>query len=666
MTDARLLFLGRTGVGKSSLINFLAGNNRCDTDHYRPCTKEPVVISVRYGENEYELIDSPGLCESDDEIDSLYLELIDRFLLDKRVSPNLVFKSDDNRLRTEDYKLLKTLLSRYGNRILQNGGLMLTFAGNLKGEYDSKIIKRVTLITNAVYDIQISLGIELFQGFPRITLVDSQLKNIFEVKNPNNGIIIEDILASIYRGNQSEIVIKSGIAPQISKNILDNMLANQRQDEENLQEILSRINRFPFHNLGNNDKSLLPDPKKIAENPNTSVENLMILANHYDADVRRMVAENTNTSVEVLKVLANDDDEEVRLEVAQNLNTSVEILEILANDCDADVRRMVAENSKTPVEILNMLVNDEDNIVRLEVANNPNTAVNSLKVLAFDEDAEVRWGVAKNPNTPVEVLKVLVNDENTAVSRMVINNYNISVENPKVLPINKNDDVRFWDANDLNIPIEILRIFANDSDTDIRRRVANNPTTPVEILSILANDEDPLVRRIVAINCNTPQEILQFLVIDEDADVSLEVANNPNTPMEITKVLDEEMVVNLICEETGYKFVNSWEGRESKYQIHENQSRTNIHYDDGDFDNYWNIEGVYESESDKRDEILEKEDAFNDPPDEPRWERKEEEIDGQEYEESYQKWEWEQEKIAEGIDTAIQEYYASEDGGVND
>ena len=612
MTNARLLFLGRTGVGKSSLINFFAGEERCNTDCYRACTKMPATILVKYGEKELELIDTPGLCESGDGLDSLYLDLIDRYLLDQDVFPDLVFKCDDTRLRTEDYKLLKTLLIRYGNRILQNGGLMLTFAGNLQGEYDNKIIKRVKSITNAICDIQISLGIELFQGFQRITLVDSELKTIYKIKNPDNGIIVEDIVAALNDGNQCEIVSKAGINPKICESILSRMFSNQRRDKINLNEMLLYINLFPYHNLNDNKNNELLFPKQVAANPNTSVE--------------------------TLSILANDDDEEVRLEVAQNLNTSAEMLEILANDYDADVRRMVAENSKTPAEVLNILVNDEDYLVRLEVANNPNTAVNSLKILAFDYDAEVRWGVAKNPNTPVEVLKVLVND-----------------------------DVRFWDANDLNIPIEILKIFATDYDADIRKRVANNPSTPVEILNILANDEDPLVRRIVAINCNTPQETLQFLKIDEDANVRLEVSNNPNTPIENSLVIDEEKVENPLDEDTGYKFAKSVEGIELEDHFYENETKPNIHYEDGDFDNFWNIEGVFESESDKSAEMLTGwENALVDSPDDPSWGRQEKEEDGQEHEESYQEWAREQEKITEAIEIAKEEYYARQDQVIND
>lgn len=264
MTDARLLFLGRTGVGKSSLINFFAGEKKCETNPYRACTKEPEVISVSYGENKYELIDSPGLCESGDEIDSLYLELTDKFLLDEKVSPNLVFKCDDTRLRTEDYKLLSTLLRRYGNRILQNGGLMLTFASNLNEEYDAKISKRVKLITSAIYGIEVSLGIELFPGFPRITLVDSESRNIFKINDPNNGIVMDDILNAVYQGSQYELANKLGVHPEMSESILSKILADQRRDGVELGEILSRLNRFPFHNIINNEAFKSSRPSSVA------------------------------------------------------------------------------------------------------------------------------------------------------------------------------------------------------------------------------------------------------------------------------------------------------------------------------------------------------------------------------------------------------------------
>ena len=249
MTDARLLFLGRTGVGKSSLINFLAGEERCDTDPYRACTKEPSTVTVKYGTNEYELIDTPGLCEGGSELDSLYLGLIDQYLLDDRILPNLVFKSDDTRLRSEDYQLINTLLRRYGNRIFVNGTLMLTFAGNLQSDFNFKIHKRVKLITSAIYGIQTSLGMEIFNGFPRITLLDSELKSFFEIEMPHNHITMDILNLAIREKRHDDMAQRLGVHPEISESIIEKLISQRDAAPSDSLELLSAINRFPFHNL---------------------------------------------------------------------------------------------------------------------------------------------------------------------------------------------------------------------------------------------------------------------------------------------------------------------------------------------------------------------------------------------------------------------------------
>jgi hypothetical protein len=255
MTDARLLFLGRTGVGKSSLINFLAGEERCNTDPYRACTKEPDVINVRYGKYEYELIDTPGLCEGGSELDYLYLGLIDRYLLDDMVSPNLVFKSDDTRLRSEDYQLINTLLKRYGNRIFVNGALMLTFAGNLPSDFHSKIHKRVKVITTAIYGIQTSLGMDLFDGFPRITLVDSELGSFPEIDVPQNKITPQSLIAAIEHNQHEEVAQRLGVHPELSESIIESIARAQGCASHEHDKMLDAINQFPFHNIIQESKS---------------------------------------------------------------------------------------------------------------------------------------------------------------------------------------------------------------------------------------------------------------------------------------------------------------------------------------------------------------------------------------------------------------------------
>jgi len=255
MTDARLLFLGRTGVGKSSLINFLAGEKRCNTDPYRACTKEPTVINVRHGGYDYELIDTPGLCEGGSELDSLYLGLIDRYLVDDLVCPNLVFKGDDTRLRSEDYQLINTLLRRYGNRIFVNGALMLTFAGNLPSDLQSKIHKRVKVITTAIYGIQTSLGMQIFSGFPRITLVDSELKSFFDIGLPRNSITADMLNAAIERNQHEEVAKQLDVHPEVSESILTGIISAMGRESLARNDILDAINRFPFHNLPQDSSS---------------------------------------------------------------------------------------------------------------------------------------------------------------------------------------------------------------------------------------------------------------------------------------------------------------------------------------------------------------------------------------------------------------------------
>ena len=51
MIDGRLLLLGRTSAGKSSLVNFISGEERCETDPCRACTKQTKGIIIDRGQS---------------------------------------------------------------------------------------------------------------------------------------------------------------------------------------------------------------------------------------------------------------------------------------------------------------------------------------------------------------------------------------------------------------------------------------------------------------------------------------------------------------------------------------------------------------------------------------------------------------------------------------
>ena len=59
-TEVNILFMGRTGVGKSSTINAFFGTNYAKTDSIKPCTDEIYI----YDFENLKIYDAPGLGES--------------------------------------------------------------------------------------------------------------------------------------------------------------------------------------------------------------------------------------------------------------------------------------------------------------------------------------------------------------------------------------------------------------------------------------------------------------------------------------------------------------------------------------------------------------------------------------------------------------------------
>lgn len=266
MTSGRLLLLGRTGVGKSSLANFISGEKICETDSYRACTKQTKAITIDRGDFTYEVIDTPGLCEAGSELDSFYLGLIDGYLRDSITSPILVFKADDSRIRTEDYQLLKLLIDRYGSRLFVNNGLILTFAGNLGTRYEEKVHARVRQLTTAIYGIQSSLGMELFAGFNIVHLVDSDLSDVFDFELPNNGIISSDLHFAIHDRDYSRISEKISVHPEMTEVLLNSLLSDTNNEGGDIINVIDRLNRFPFHSFRTpiaNEDRIRPSVQRI-------------------------------------------------------------------------------------------------------------------------------------------------------------------------------------------------------------------------------------------------------------------------------------------------------------------------------------------------------------------------------------------------------------------
>ena len=106
------ILFGRTGVGKSSLINNISGKPLASTNAFQACTSNVEKYQFNRPAGQYILYDSPGLFEDeDDETDLKYLRSIAGLLtnelsalrLDSNISIVLVTRLHASRLRAEDY-----------------------------------------------------------------------------------------------------------------------------------------------------------------------------------------------------------------------------------------------------------------------------------------------------------------------------------------------------------------------------------------------------------------------------------------------------------------------------------------------------------------------------------------------------------------------------------
>ena len=116
----------------------------------------------------------------------------------------------------------------------------------------------------------------------------------------------------------------------------------------------------------------------VAGGANESKEALCSLSKHVNPAVRRRLAENPCTPQEILMLLATDESTEVRAALAWNVAAQVDVLERLCLDEDVNVRLALTENHKLQKELLELLANDDNPYVQ-------HHAKRSLDVLALEE-----------------------------------------------------------------------------------------------------------------------------------------------------------------------------------------------------------------------------------------------------------------------------------------
>ena len=135
--------------------------------------------------------------------------------------------------------------------------------------------------------------------------------------------------------------------------------------------------------------------------------------------VRMAMAENEESPLELLEVLAYDSDGDVREEVAKNKSVTAHILDKitdyeLANELDQTNLCVISDHPLTTTETLNKILNfkewgDEDkrNEVLSCVAVNPNLSAAMLEKLAREDFRYLKKCVAVNPSTSIKTLEFL-------------------------------------------------------------------------------------------------------------------------------------------------------------------------------------------------------------------------------------------------------------------
>ena len=126
-----LLITGKTGVGKSSLVNALLGRKVAKEGHKKVAgTNEVTLYRVTIDGVNIRVWDSPGLGDGTGN-DEEYLAEIESEIKEKLDLVIICVKMDDRRLNVGDRDTLKRLTETFGKNMWKNAVIALTFANKV-------------------------------------------------------------------------------------------------------------------------------------------------------------------------------------------------------------------------------------------------------------------------------------------------------------------------------------------------------------------------------------------------------------------------------------------------------------------------------------------------------------------------------------------------------
>ncbi|MEW6492749.1 MAG: GTPase [Cyanobacteriota bacterium] len=146
------LLVGRTGVGKSSTVNTLMGQQIAPVGDYEPTTMAVEEHDSEIRGIQFKVIDTPGLCDDleETENDYKYLELI-RSKVKHIDSMWFISRLDETRVTNDEKRGIKLISEALGSKVWERAVIIFTFANNKDASnYPIALQKRTELIRKEI------------------------------------------------------------------------------------------------------------------------------------------------------------------------------------------------------------------------------------------------------------------------------------------------------------------------------------------------------------------------------------------------------------------------------------------------------------------------------------------------------------------------------------
>lgn len=172
------LMIGRTGVGKSSTINSLLGEEGAKVGHYEAETNKVRCYEGKIKGIKYGVFDSPGLGDTDQtKRDRRYLTRISK-KVDEIDCLLYVTQVNERRVRSDEIKSIKLITKMFTKKIWRRAVIVFTHADTLsRKEYSKYLNKRAQLIRR---EIAKGVGKKLARRLQAVAVANNHKTNMPE------------------------------------------------------------------------------------------------------------------------------------------------------------------------------------------------------------------------------------------------------------------------------------------------------------------------------------------------------------------------------------------------------------------------------------------------------------------------------------------------------